>query len=149
MSDKKPPTQYITLKPLQLCKDDLGQSDDTSGELHDLLEKQLSLSHKKIEMLGEIIAANVLLTKINAEIQDNQVMLDKLQGITHAGENKKVKPSTGQTWTHKWKGYDVKITYISRIGGVKVEEVATGQVDGFCMEVFLDWFSHKNNEDEL
>ena len=66
-----------------------------------------------------------------------------------AGENKEVKPSTGQTWTHKQKGYDVKITYINRRGGgIRVEEVATGQPDGFCIKVFLERFSPKNKDSD-
>lgn len=67
-------------------------------------------------------------------------------GVAHAGENKEVKPSTGQTWTHKQKGYDVKIDYINRTGDVVVEEVATGQRDGFGRKAFLERFSPKSKE---
>lgn len=54
--------------------------------------------------------------------------------------------SIGQMWTHKRKGYDVEITYVSRkVAGVKVKEITTGQVDAFCIELFLEWFSYKDN----
>lgn len=66
--------------------------------------------------------------------------------VGRAGENKEVKPSTGQTWTHKQKGYDVKIDYINRTGDVVVEEVATGQRDGFGRKAFLERFSPKSKE---
>lgn len=66
--------------------------------------------------------------------------------VAHAGENKEVKLSTGQTWTHKQKGYDVKIDYINRTGDVVVEEVATGQRDGFGRKAFLERFSPKSKD---
>lgn len=54
--------------------------------------------------------------------------------------------SLGQIWAHKWKGYDVKITFIKRkVAGVKVEELATGKVDAFCIELFLERFSYKGS----
>lgn len=68
--------------------------------------------------------------------------------VSEAAKNKEVKLSTGQTWTHKQKGYDVEIDYINRTGDVVVEEVATGQRDGFGREVFLDRFSPKNKDSD-
>jgi hypothetical protein len=69
--------------------------------------------------------------------------------VAHAGKQSEVKLSTGQTWTHKQKGYDVKINSINRTGALAVEEVATGQRDGFCRAAFLDTFAPKNKEGEL
>lgn len=67
----------------------------------------------------------------------------------HAGENKEGEPSTGQNWTHNQKGYDVKIISINRTGSVAVEEVATGQRDGFSRATFLDAFTPKSKEGDV
>lgn len=69
--------------------------------------------------------------------------------VARAGENKEGEPSTGQNWTHNQKGYDVKITSINRTGSVAVEEVATGQRDGFSRDAFLDAFTPKSKEGDL
>lgn len=57
--------------------------------------------------------------------------------------NEGVKLATGQTWQHNDKGYDVRIKHINRSGAVVVEEVETGQRDGFCREFFLAKFTIK------
>lgn len=88
MSDKKPPTQYITLKPLKLFKDDLGQSDNMLFDIKALLERQLHLVNKKKEYALEIESLGNAMNNIDSEMKDNQVRLDKLQGYMDAGENK-------------------------------------------------------------
>lgn len=88
MSDKKPPTQYITLKPIKFFEDDLGQLDDPIFDIKALLEKQLHLVNKKKEYALEIESLTNAMSNIDAEMKDNQVRLDKLQGYMDAGENK-------------------------------------------------------------
>lgn len=94
--------------------------------------------------LLRIVANAMIYARLSKKgLQTNNIELVDVD----AGEEKEVKLSTGQTWTHKQKGYDVKITYINRRGGgIRVEEVATGQPDGFGIEVFLERFSPKNKE---
>lgn len=88
MSDKKPPTQYITLKPLKFFEDDLGQSDNMRFEIKSLIEKQLHLVNKKKEYALEIESLKNAMNNIDAEMKDNQARLDKLEGYMDAGENK-------------------------------------------------------------
>ena len=88
MSDKKPPTQYITLKPLKLFEDDLGQSDNMIVDIKALIEKQLHLANKKKEYALEIESLTNAISNIDAEMKDNQARLDKLEGYMDAGESK-------------------------------------------------------------
>lgn len=84
---------------------------------------------------------------IHAQLSKKGLQANNIELVdVDAGENKEVKLSTGQNWTHKQKGYDVKIDYINRTGDVVVEEVATGQRDGFGRKAFLERFSPKSKE---
>ncbi len=92
------------------------------------------------------IVANAM---IYARLSDKKLETGNIELVdVNAGKNKEVKLSTGQTWTHKQKGYDVKIDYVNRAGDVVVEEVATGQRDWFGREVFLERFSPKNKDSD-
>ncbi len=86
MSDKKPPTQYITLKPLQLCKDNLGQTSDEDIAINKALAQQVRLSNKKIEILSSLILLKKQLLEVNNELEVGQESLDELQGVAHAGK---------------------------------------------------------------
>lgn len=88
MSDKKPPTQYITLKPIKFFEKDLGQSDNMLFEVKSLLEKQLHLANKKKEYALEIESLKNAMNNIDAEMKDNRARLDKLDGYMDAGDSK-------------------------------------------------------------
>lgn len=47
----------------------------------------------------------------------------------------------GQTWQHKTKNYNVKVTYINKSKQLVVEDCETRQKDGFSQECFLDNFT--------
>lgn len=49
----------------------------------------------------------------------------------------------GQTWQHKTKCYNVKVTYINKSKQLVVEDCETGQKDGFSQEYFLDNFTER------
>ena len=52
--------------------------------------------------------------------------------------------SIGQIWKSKGQGSDIKITYLGRnVAGVKFEEVGTGKIGAFCIEIFLERFYYE------
>lgn len=133
-------------KPYQACKHN-SDNETINCEGFDLLSDAITWCEEvnKSAMGLRIAELQAQSSKIEAEIASGSFQMGT-PSVDHAGENKEVKPSTGQTWTHKQKGYDVKIDYINRTGDVVVEEVATGQRDGFGRKAFLERFSPKSKE---
>lgn len=142
--NEEPTDRFI----VELTKDEIDQCTHALSEWCEVLHKEeypsFALRMKDFENT---------IKKLDNALTQPKTSIDRFAmgtpAVGHAGENKEVEPSTGQTWTHKQKGYDVKIDYINRTGDIVVEEVATGQRDGFSRKVFLERFSPKSKEGDL